>query len=117
MDSGERLQADYFAMQTVLDRTPEERFAKGLAAGYWPIAMVGMTRRISSAFADRDVDFVHAHTFENHVVGCAAALAVLNQVRAFNLSATCLAITGICALEGSTSSNAFNAMPSSRISE
>ena len=56
--------------------------AKGLAAGYWPIAMVGLNRRISSAFADRNVDFVHAHTFENHVVGCAAALAVLEQVRA-----------------------------------
>jgi adenosylmethionine-8-amino-7-oxononanoate aminotransferase len=56
--------------------------AKGLAAGYWPIAMVGMNRRISSAFADRDVDFVHGHTFENHAVGCAAALAVLEQVRA-----------------------------------
>ena len=56
--------------------------AKGLAAGYWPIAMVGLNRRISSAFADRNIDFVHAHTFENHVVGCAAALAVLNQVRA-----------------------------------
>jgi adenosylmethionine-8-amino-7-oxononanoate aminotransferase len=56
--------------------------AKGLAAGYWPIAMVGMGRRISSAFEERNVDFVHGHTFENHAVGCAAALAVLEQVRA-----------------------------------
>jgi adenosylmethionine-8-amino-7-oxononanoate aminotransferase len=56
--------------------------AKGLAAGYWPIAMVGMSGRIAAAFADRNVDFVHAHTFENHAVGCAAALAVLEQVRA-----------------------------------
>jgi adenosylmethionine-8-amino-7-oxononanoate aminotransferase len=56
--------------------------AKGLAAGYWPIAMVGMNRRIASTFAERDVDFVHGHTFENHAVGCAAALAVLEQVRA-----------------------------------
>ena len=56
--------------------------AKGLAAGYWPIAMVGMSGRIASAFADRNVDFVHGHTFENHAVGCAAALAVLEQVRA-----------------------------------
>ena len=56
--------------------------AKGLAAGYWPIAMVGMSRRIASAFAERNVDFVHGHTFENHAVGCAAALAVLEQVRA-----------------------------------
>jgi adenosylmethionine-8-amino-7-oxononanoate aminotransferase len=56
--------------------------AKGLAAGYWPLAMVGMNRGIASAFADRDVDFVHGHTFENHAVGCAAALAVLEQVRA-----------------------------------
>ena len=56
--------------------------AKGLAAGYWPIAMVGMNRRIASAFSDRNVDFVHGHTFENHAVGCAAALAVLELVRA-----------------------------------
>jgi adenosylmethionine-8-amino-7-oxononanoate aminotransferase len=56
--------------------------AKGLAAGYWPIAMVGMSGRIAAAFADRNVDFVHGHTFENHAVGCAAALAVLEQVRA-----------------------------------
>ncbi len=55
--------------------------AKGLAAGYWPIAMVGLNARVASAFADREVDFVHGHTFENHVVGCAAALAVLDQVR------------------------------------
>jgi hypothetical protein len=56
--------------------------AKGLAAGYWPIAMVGLNRRVASAFAERNVDFVHGHTFENHAVGCAAALAVLDQVRA-----------------------------------
>ncbi len=56
--------------------------AKGLAAGYWPIAMVGMSRRIASAFEERNVDFVHGHTFENHAPGCAAALAVLEQVRA-----------------------------------
>ena len=56
--------------------------AKGLAAGYWPIAMVGMSRRIASAFEERNVDFVHGHTFENHCTGCAAALAVLEQVRA-----------------------------------
>jgi adenosylmethionine-8-amino-7-oxononanoate aminotransferase len=55
--------------------------AKGLAAGYWPIAMVGLNARVASAFADREVDFVHGHTFENHVVGCAAALAVLDQIR------------------------------------
>jgi adenosylmethionine-8-amino-7-oxononanoate aminotransferase len=56
--------------------------AKGLAAGYWPIAMVGMSARVAAAFAEREVDFVHGHTFENHAVGCAAALAVLEQVRA-----------------------------------
>lgn len=55
--------------------------AKGLAAGYWPIAMVGLHRRVADAFAEREVDFVHGHTFENHAAGCAAALAVLEQVR------------------------------------
>jgi adenosylmethionine-8-amino-7-oxononanoate aminotransferase len=56
--------------------------AKGLAAGYWPTAMVGLNGKVASAFAEREVDFVHGHTFENHPVGCAAALAVLEQVRA-----------------------------------
>jgi adenosylmethionine-8-amino-7-oxononanoate aminotransferase len=44
--------------------------------------MVGMSARVAAAFAEREVDFVHGHTFENHAVGCAAALAVLEQVRA-----------------------------------
>ena len=56
--------------------------AKGLAAGYWPIAMVGLHRRVAAAFAERGVDFVHGHTFENHPAGAAATLAVLEQVRA-----------------------------------
>ena len=42
----ERLQADYFAMKTVLDRTPEERFAKGLAA---PAGQMHLTEQASPA--------------------------------------------------------------------
>jgi alkaline phosphatase D len=42
----ERLQADYFAMKTVLDRTPEERFATGFAA---PAGQMHLTEQASPA--------------------------------------------------------------------
>ena len=42
----ERLQADYFAMKTILDRTPEERFAKGFAA---PAGQMHLTEQASPA--------------------------------------------------------------------
>ncbi len=49
----ERLQADYFAMKTVLDRTPEERFAKGLAA---PAGQMHLTEQASPAPAQSAPD-------------------------------------------------------------
>lgn len=42
----ERLQADYFAMKTVLDRTPEERFVKGFAA---PAGQMHLTEQATPA--------------------------------------------------------------------
>jgi alkaline phosphatase D len=49
----ERLQADYFAMKTVLDRTLEERFAKGLAA---PAGQMHLTEQTSPAPAQSAPD-------------------------------------------------------------
>lgn len=42
----ERLQADFFVMKTVLDRTPEERFVKGFAA---PAGQMHLTEQASPA--------------------------------------------------------------------
>ena len=42
----ERLQADYFAMKTILDRTPEERFARGFAA---PAGQMHLSEQASPA--------------------------------------------------------------------
>ena len=49
----ERLQADYFAMKTVLDRTADERFAKGLAA---PAGQMHLTAQASPAPAQSAPD-------------------------------------------------------------
>ena len=42
----ERLQADFYAMRTILDRTAEERFVKGFAA---PAGQMHLTEQASPA--------------------------------------------------------------------
>ena len=42
----ERLQADYYAMKTILNRTPEERFTKGFAV---PAGQMHLTEQASPA--------------------------------------------------------------------
>lgn len=49
----ERLQMDYFAMKTVLDRTPDERFVKGFAA---PAGRMHLTEQASPAPAQAAPD-------------------------------------------------------------
>lgn len=49
----ERLQMDYFAMKTVLDRTPDERFVKGFAA---PAGRMHLTEQSSPAPAQAAPD-------------------------------------------------------------
>jgi adenosylmethionine-8-amino-7-oxononanoate aminotransferase len=48
--------------------------AKCLTSGYFPLSGVGLT----SAVAGKIDSFVHLHTYGNHPVGCAAALATVD---------------------------------------
>lgn len=59
--------------------------AKGLAAGYAPIAMLLMSQRIVDAIQAGSGFFNHGHTYSSHAVACAAALAVQRIVKRDNL--------------------------------
>ena len=53
-------------------------FGKALTGGYFPLAVTLVTRRIFDAFLGRyhyNKHLYHGHTFTGHPVGCAAALA------------------------------------------
>jgi adenosylmethionine-8-amino-7-oxononanoate aminotransferase len=54
--------------------------AKGLGAGYQPIAAVMCSERIVKAIADGSGALWNGHTYMSHAVGCAAALAVLEEI-------------------------------------
>ncbi|MGY4306939.1 adenosylmethionine-8-amino-7-oxononanoate aminotransferase [Bradyrhizobium sp. USDA 4369] len=55
--------------------------AKGLAAGYQPLAAVVVSDRIYDVFEHNDRVFHHGQTYMGHPVGCAAALAVQRKIR------------------------------------
>jgi len=59
--------------------------AKGLGAGYQPIAALLVAERIYQAIATGSGAFNHGHTYMGHPVGCAAALAVQQVIRRENL--------------------------------
>jgi adenosylmethionine-8-amino-7-oxononanoate aminotransferase len=49
---------------------------KGLAGGYQPVSALLVGPRIHHEMATRHRAFTHGHTYQDHPVGCAAALAV-----------------------------------------
>lgn len=53
---------------------------KGLAGGYQPCSAVLAGERVVSAMSDAGATFTHGHTFGNHAVVSAAALAVQNII-------------------------------------
>lgn len=59
--------------------------AKGLGAGYQPIAALLLTDRIYNAIRDGSGFFQHGHTYMGHATACAAALAVQKVIREENL--------------------------------
>ncbi|MEJ0046227.1 MAG: aminotransferase class III-fold pyridoxal phosphate-dependent enzyme [Rhodospirillales bacterium] len=59
--------------------------AKGLGAGYQPIAATVCSRRIYDAIACGSGAFRHGQTYSAHAIGCAAALAVQDVVVQQNL--------------------------------
>lgn len=55
--------------------------AKGLGAGYQPISAILVSGRIFDTLADRRGYFIHGHTYNASATPCAAALAVITQIR------------------------------------
>ncbi|SPJ83709.1 adenosylmethionine-8-amino-7-oxononanoate aminotransferase [Fusarium torulosum] len=62
-----------------------QTIAKGLAGGFAPMAGMFINHRVSSALMAGTGVFSHAHTYQGHPVGCAAALEVQRIVREDNL--------------------------------
>ena len=63
--------------------------AKGLGAGYQPLAAMLCTDRIHDAIARGSGAFRHGHTALGHPVACAAGLAVLDKIEREDLLARC----------------------------
>lgn len=61
--------------------------AKGIGAGYQPLAALLVSERIHAAIRDGSGFFQHGHTYMGHPLACAAGLAVLETIRADNLLA------------------------------
>ncbi|MFQ5994694.1 MAG: aspartate aminotransferase family protein [Acidiferrobacterales bacterium] len=59
--------------------------AKGLGAGYQPIAALFVSGQIYDAVRDGSGFFQHGHTYMGHATACAAALAVQKTIREENL--------------------------------
>lgn len=53
---------------------------KGLAGGYQPVSAILVGPRIHGEMEAHDRAFTHGHTYQDHPVGCAAALAVQGVV-------------------------------------
>ncbi|KAM0260021.1 hypothetical protein ACHAPA_010467 [Fusarium lateritium] len=62
-----------------------QTIAKGLAGGFAPMAGMFINHRVSDALMAGTGVFSHAHTYQGHPVGCAAALEVQRIVREDNL--------------------------------
>jgi adenosylmethionine-8-amino-7-oxononanoate aminotransferase len=63
-------------------------FGKALTGGYFPLAVTLVTRRIFDAFLGRyhyNKHLYHGHTFTGHPVGCAAALANIENYQNHDL--------------------------------
>ncbi len=62
--------------------------SKGLTAGYYPMAIVGITQEIYEGFyADylEGKSFLHSHTYSGNPIGCRIALEVLNIFKDENI--------------------------------
>ena len=55
--------------------------AKGLGGGYQPIGAVLLSQKVFDAFANGSGVFQHGHTYLNHPMACAAALAVQTVIK------------------------------------
>lgn len=62
---------------------------KGLTSGYFPLSALAAKPEILKPLADGGKNFLHAQTFANHPVGCAAGLAALEYLKGYDLVARC----------------------------
>ncbi|KAL1876514.1 hypothetical protein Daus18300_002758 [Diaporthe australafricana] len=60
---------------------------KGLGGGYQPVAGVLIHKNVVDALENGSAVFVHGHTYQAHVVGCAAVVAVQRIIQEGNLVA------------------------------
>jgi adenosylmethionine-8-amino-7-oxononanoate aminotransferase len=65
---------------------------KGLTSGYFPLSAVAAKRAIADVLFKRGRNFLHAQTFAQHPVGCAAGLATLRLLRRNDLVSRCRSI-------------------------
>lgn len=59
--------------------------AKGLGAGYQPIAALGVQNKIFQTICDGSGFFRHGHTYVGHATACTAALATMRVIEQDNL--------------------------------
>ncbi|MHA2395046.1 MAG: aminotransferase family protein [Promethearchaeota archaeon] len=59
--------------------------AKGLSGAYIPMGATVTTRKIADYFDKPENLFVHGQTYANHPLGCATALAAIEQYSKYNL--------------------------------
>jgi adenosylmethionine-8-amino-7-oxononanoate aminotransferase len=68
-------------------RPDQVSMAKGISSGYIPLGAAAISREILSTLREGlgDMPFLHAFTYNNHPVGCAAGLANLKIIEEENL--------------------------------
>ncbi|KAH8202462.1 hypothetical protein TruAng_003362 [Truncatella angustata] len=62
-----------------------QTIGKGLSGGYQPVSAILVGPKIHQEMQDRNVTFTHGHTYQDHPLGCAAALKVQEIITGDNL--------------------------------
>ena len=63
--------------------------AKGLGAGYTPIAALLISKKVTSALTNGSGVFVHSQTYQGHPLACAASYEVQQIIKEENLLENC----------------------------
>ncbi len=62
---------------------------KGLTSGYFPLSAIAASNRLLDPIFKQGKSFLHAQTFAQHPVGCAAGLATIDYLKKHKLIARC----------------------------
>ncbi|CAJ2506889.1 Uu.00g080750.m01.CDS01 [Anthostomella pinea] len=60
---------------------------KGLAGGYQPVSAILVSKKIVDMMESKQASFTHGHTYQDHPVGCAAAMKVQQIIQSNDLLA------------------------------